>query len=101
MASNWLNLVVTVLCSLFASSGLWAFLQARWQKKNDQNDLLIGLAHDRIWELGSRYLERGFIYVDEYDNLYKYLYVPYKNRGGNGTAKLIMERVQKLEVKQR
>lgn len=98
---EWLDRIITIVCSLLASSGLWAFLQSRWQKKHDQNDLLLGLAHDRIMELGGRYIERGYIYADEYENLYTYLYVPYKNRGGNGTAKLIVEKVQKLEVRRR
>lgn len=97
----WLDRIITIIAALLASSGLWAFLQARWQKKNDQNDLLLGLAHDRILELGQRYLERGFIYADEYENLHDYLYEPYKKRGGNGTAKLMMEKIAKLDVMSR
>lgn len=33
---------------------------------------------------------------DEFENLYKYLYKPYKDCGGNGSAERIMEQVKKL-----
>ena len=45
------------------------------------------------------YLERGYIYEGEYDNLYNYLYVPYKALGGNGSAERIIEEVKKLPIK--
>ena len=35
----------------------------------------------------------------EYDNLYNYLYKPYKSLGGNGSAERIMEEVKKLPIK--
>ena len=43
--------IVTVVCSVLASSGLWAFLDKHSAKKDVKVDMLIGLAHDRILDL--------------------------------------------------
>ena len=61
--------------------------------------MLIGLAHDRVLCLGMKYIERGYITQDEYENLYEYLYKPYEKLGGNGSAKRIMKEVEKLPIK--
>ena len=68
----WLQILITILCSVLASSGLWAFLQKREERKAAENkqttvetQMLIGLAHDRIMYLGMSYIERGYITSDE------------------------------------
>lgn len=61
--------------------------------------MLIGLAHDRIIYLGLKYIERGWITKDEYENLIDYLYVPYDKLGGNGSAQRIINEVKKLPIK--
>ena len=60
--------------------------------------MLLGLAHDKIMYLGSKYIERGRITQGEYENLYKYLYEPYKKMGGNGTAERLMTEVNRLPI---
>lgn len=95
----FLEMAITVVTAVIASSGFWAYLQKRSEKKDLKTRVLIGLAHDRIMLLGAHYLERGFITPDEYENLNDYLYEPYVAMGGNGSAKLMMEKVRKLEVK--
>ena len=93
--------VITIFCAVLASSGLWAFLQKRIDahgKDNPERRLLVGLAHDRIIELGMHYIDRGWITQDEYENLHDYLYVPYEKMGGNGSAKRVMEEVDKLPI---
>lgn len=95
----WIGIIFSVLTSVLASSGLWAYIQSRRDKKDARNAMLIGLAHDRIVQLGVSYLERGYITEDEYENLYEYLYKPYQALGGNGSAKLIMDKVSKLEMR--
>lgn len=82
-----------------ASSGFWAFLSRRFDKKDLKTRMLIGLGHDRITYLGMEYIERGSITQEEYENLYEYLYKPYSDMGGNGSAKRIMEEVQRLPIK--
>lgn len=92
--------IVTVVCSVLASSGLWAFLDKHSAKKDVKVDMLIGLAHDRILYLGMSYLERGdWITGDEYENLHDYLYTPYIELGGNGSARRVMLEVDnKLKI---
>lgn len=60
--------------------------------------MLVGLAHDRIIELGLIYIERGYVTKDEYENLHDYLFVPYEKLGGNGSAKKVMVEVDKLPI---
>ena len=92
------SIIVTVLCSVIASSGFWAWIQKKDDKKSLQSQMLIGLAHDRIVSLGMIYIECGWITKDEYENLRDYLYKPYKALGGNGSAKRVMEGVNRLKI---
>lgn len=94
----WVQMIVTVVGSVLASSGLWAFIQKHAEKKDAKTELLIGIAHDRIMFLASSYIDRGYITRDEYENLYIYLYNPYKKAGGNGSATHIMNQVDKLPI---
>lgn len=96
---HFLELAVTVLVSVLASSGFWAYIQSRRDKKDAKTQLLLGLAHDRIMSQGVAYLKRGWITPDEYENLHDYLYLPYQKMGGNGSAKKIMEEVKNLPTK--
>lgn len=96
---QWLQLVVTVFCSVLASSGLWAYMMKRAERKDLKTEMLIGLAHDRILYLGMRYIERGWITKDEYENLHDYLYTPYQKIGGNGSAARVMSEVDRLPIK--
>lgn len=66
-----------------------------------QSEMLLGLAHDRIVYLGSKYLEQGSITMQELDDFNQYLYEPYAELGGNGTGKMIWERVNALPVKEK
>jgi hypothetical protein len=56
----------------------------------------MGIAYDRITSYGLAYLERGWVTMDEYEELLKFYYEPYKELGGNGTAELIMGQVGRL-----
>ena len=71
----------------------------RSSKRTAESDMLMGLGHDRIVFLGSEYVKRGYITKDEYENLHEYLYKPYLELGGNGTAQKIMNEVEKLDMK--
>ena len=98
MGTIILQTLVTIVCAVLASSGFWTWLQKKDDKKSLQSQMLIGLAHDRIVSLGMSYIERGWITKDEYENLRDYLYEPYKALGGNGSAKRVMEVVNKLKI---
>lgn len=93
------ELIVTIVGSVMASSGFWAFIQRRHERKDLKTQMLIGLGHDRVIYLGLCYIERGWITQDEYENIHDYLYVPYHEMGGNGSAKKIIEEVNKLPMR--
>lgn len=95
----WVERALTIFAAVLASSGFWAWLQKRSERKDVRTRMLVGLGHDRIMYLGMKYIERGYITHDEYENLYEYLYKPYAEIGGNGSAKRIMSEVDKLPIK--
>ena len=93
-----LQVVVAVITAAIASSGFWAFLQHRFDRNDASKKLLMGIAHDRIMFVGMQYVHRGEITADEYENLRVYLYEPYTQAGGNGTATKVMNEVDKLPI---
>lgn len=97
------KIVLTAFLAVFASSGFWAFILEKYKRKdnkdNAQAEMLKGLGHDRIVELGEKYIQNGSVSKDEYENLHDYLFIPYQKLGGNGTAEKIMKEVDKLPIK--
>ena len=69
MDQTVLQMIVTIICSVLASGGFWAYMQSRGTKNNAQAQMILGLGHDRIVYLGMKYIERGNITKDEYENL--------------------------------
>ena len=101
---------VPLIVALLTSTALWGVvskvilkrmeLTAKRSKADEaQRKMLVGLAHDRIIHLGMVYIERGCITQDEYENLQVYLYEPYEEMGGNGSARRVMEEVRKLPIR--
>ena len=100
---TWSQIIITIFTSVLASSGLWAFLGSRLDRRLDRHsaekDLLIGIAHIELVFFGMQYIDRGWISKDEYDTLQE-LYKPYKKLGGNGSGTKIMNEVEKLPLKE-
>lgn len=94
----WVQIAVPLVAAVLTSSGLWAVVARHADKGDAQRKMLVGLAHDRIVHLGMAYVDRGYITQDEYENLNDYLYAPYENMGGNGSAKRVMEEVRRLPM---
>lgn len=92
-----------IIIAVFASTGLWSFIsmvvQRYMERKSDYAMMMRGLGHDRICYLGEYYIKRGCITRDEYENLFDYLYIPYKRLGGNGTAEKVVNEVKQLPLK--
>jgi hypothetical protein len=57
---------------------------------------MMGIAYDKITSYGVAYIERGWVTKDEYEELRKYYYEPYKALGGNGVAERVMNEVYRL-----
>lgn len=92
------QILATSIASVLASSGFWAFIQRKDSTKRATARLLMGLAYDKITTLGLSYIERGHITKDEFEELRRYLYEPYKELGGNGVADRIMAEVGNLPL---
>lgn len=92
--------IMAIVCTLLASSGFWSYLLRKQKTESAETKLMIGLGHVKIIDLCMKYIERGYITKDEYDSLNKYLFIPYKELGGNGTAERMMEEVAKLPIKE-
>lgn len=97
------EIVLAIIVSVFGSTGFWALITAVWQsktkKKSAESRMLRGLAHDRICELGSRFLKQGYVSKDQYENLHDYLFIPYHDLGDDGTVEKIIEDVKRLPIK--
>ena len=107
---SWTNVGVPLIVALLTSTALWGVVSkvilkrmelTAKRSKADEADrkMLVGLAHDRIIHLGMVYIERGYVTQDEYENLQVYLYEPYEEMGGNGSARRVMEEVRKLPIR--
>lgn len=98
----WLQTIITVIGTVIASSGFWAYMQSRDKKKSAERQILLGLSHDAIIQQCDKYMKRGYIYDDEYKDLIDYLYTPYSELGGNGSAERAVNLIkQKLEMRTR
>ena len=88
---------------LFGSQGLWTLIQTVWlnkhQKKTAENRLLLGIAFETIIDTAQRCINRGEIGADEYKELNEYLFQPYREMGGDGTAAKMIAEVEKLPIK--
>ena len=107
--SHFVDTIVTVVCSVFASSGLWAFITTSINKRKSKDDsenkrieliekMVRGLAHVKIVDVGKQYLEDRHISLESLNDFNSYLYFPYNEMGGNGYAKKIAEEVNKLPI---
>lgn len=109
------QLIITIVTSMMASSGLWALVLAVYQHSQDakkdakkadsaERKMLLALAHDRIYYLCGQFLAesksgaRDHMDVDEYHNL-QILYTSYTGLGGNGTCKRLYDEVSKIPVR--
>ena len=94
------QIILTIITSLLASSGLWAFLGSRLERNNAERELIVGIGHIELVFFGMQYIERGWITRDEYETLQE-LYKPYVKLGGNGSGTKIMNEIEHLPIKEK
>lgn len=96
-------MIIAIISGIFGLSNLVMFLiQRHDQKSKDRPEykMILGLGHDMIITKGEQYIKRGWLTRDEYENLNDYLFKPYLEMGGNGTAQKIMKEVDKLPLRE-
>jgi len=94
-----LQILIPVVIAFIASSGFWIWMAGYREKKSAQTELLLGIAHNLIVNQGMRYIDRGWITQDEYEDINLYLYKAYEKLGGNGSARRIMVEIDRLSMK--
>ena len=95
---RYIELIVTVMLAVLGSNGLWAYIQSRNTQKTAKDRMILGLGHAEIFRTAEKYIERDGVTTDELEDLEKYLYKPYKEMGGNGTAETIMHKCHSLQI---
>ena len=91
---------IAIILAIIGSGGFWSMMQLIATKHSEKRSatarLLLGLSHEQILQQCALYEERGYITPDEYSELEKYLYEPYRKLGGNGAVEREMQRVKAL-----
>ena len=90
------DVIASIVISIFGSTGLWSFIQYKMEQKSASRQMILGLGYYKLVKACEEYLDRGWVSIEEYGDLNKYLYQPYIAMGGNGTAQALMEKVEKL-----
>ena len=91
---------LTFIGAIFGSSGFWLIVQKFIESKSALRQMVFGIGYERLVSACRKYIDAGWISLDELEELDKHLYQPYKQMGGNGTAELLMEKVNQLPNKQ-
>lgn len=89
--------IIAIIGAVFASTGFWNWLTQKTKKRSTTEDMILALAHDKIYYLCKKHLREGEISHSEYDNL-KHLVEPYFAMGGNGTAAKYWREVDNLPI---
>lgn len=96
MNAEVITAIIGIACAVFGGQGFWTWLINKRSGKTNEARLLMGIAYSKIIQQCNFYIHRGWIDADEYHELHNYLYKPYKEMGGNGTAERLMNIVEKL-----
>lgn len=86
-------LITTVL----SGPGIWAWAKTLTQRNDSEDKLLLQVAKNQLVAQGRKYLNRGYIMMDEYEE-YESEYKVYSDLGGNGLARRIFEQVDDLPM---
>ena len=84
---------------IFASAGFWSLIRLIYDKKSNRSKAILGLTYLAVKMSCTKLLERGYATPEEIEDIEKYMFEPYEAMGGNGTAKMLMEKVKQLPLK--
>lgn len=95
---HW-DIIVALVAAVFGSQGFWTWIQSRSKRKSAESRLLMGLGYSEIIRRSEHYIRQGYIKTDEFNELDRYLFKPYAEMGGDGTAEKLMKEVKSLPTK--
>ena len=97
--------VSTIVVAMFASTGFWALVNNVYQnmrdKKSVERQALLGLLHEQLMYKCNYFIKMGYISAQDFEDLEKYIYSPYRALGGNGTGERIWSEVCRLPMDKR
>lgn len=83
--------------ALLGGSGVWAWAKAKNERNDTEDRLLLQVAKNQLVDQGRKYLKRGYITMDEYEE-YEIEFKVYESLGGNGLARRIFKQVDDLPI---
>lgn len=83
--------------ALLGGSGIWAWAKARSERNDTEEMLLLQVAKNQLVYQGRKYLKRGYITMDEYEE-YESEFKVYEALGGNGLARRVFKQVDELQI---
>lgn len=85
------------ITALLGGSGIWAWARTRSERNDSEDRLLLQVAKNQLVSQGRKYLKRGYITMDEYEE-YESEYQVYSALGGNGLARRVFKQVDDLPI---
>lgn len=99
-----LGSVAVIVCRKFYRWTMDIYNKGKTEDSRRDNDIqllkaaIMAQQHDSIYRLTDEYLDRGYITLDELDNL-EYLYNTYSALGGNGSGEYRFYKCKDLPLK--
>lgn len=100
------DIIITIICAIIGSGVLTTILNRIFVKADRKRELESGekeafrlLMKSRIRDLCIKYIDQGWIYADEYEDLHTMWYCYHNKLGGNGYLDHLMEAVNGLEIR--
>ena len=94
--SYWITGCATILVGIFGSMGFWSYMSEKRSKKSIERAAIQCVLFMAIKMSCKTCLRRGWVNTEEIEDIEKYMFEPYEKMGGNGTAKLLMEKIKSL-----
>lgn len=106
--------VITLLVGVFGSTGFWTYYSKKQEKNSETykkideiesyvNDYIekmkstmLGVTYINIVKTCEYWIERGWVEQDDLRDVERYLFDPYREWGGNGTAERLFNQVCQL-----
>lgn len=95
--TKFVELANPTITALLGGSGIWAWAKTKRERNDTEDKLLLQVAKNQLVYQGRKYLKRGYITMDEYEE-YESEFSVYKTLGGNGLAQRVFKQVDDLPI---
>jgi hypothetical protein len=92
----WITGIITILTGILGSTGFWVLVQNQRDKKSKERVAIMAMLFMAVKMSCKSCLRRGWATTEEIEDIEKYMFEPYKEMGGNGTAEMLMKKIQNL-----